>query len=169
MATVDVTQHLETITKKIDDGIDQYAPPAMKEQLKSIESMHPMLKQAHVVGGALLLPVLILFYVLGGFTLLVSLSGFLYPAYKSLQAMEVNDPAEDKQWLTYWVVYGTFSIFESVMSFLKDIIPYYNVLKLGLFIFLYHSSTKGATKVYDKILTPYIIPHISGAKATKAE
>ena len=52
------------------------------------------------------------------------------------------------------VVYGTFSIFESVMSFLKDIIPYYNVLKLGLFIFLYHSSTKGATKVTHVLPCP---------------
>lgn len=170
MANVDVAQHLETITKKIDDGIDQYAPPAVKEQLKSLEGVHPLLKQAYVVGGALLLPLIIMFYMLGGFKLLVSLSGFLYPAYKSLQCMESNDPAEDKQWLTYWLVYGAFSILENVLSFVVAMIPYYNVFKLGLFIFLYHHSTKGATKVYEKVLTPFVIPHITGAgKATKSE
>ena len=59
--------------------------------------------QAYVVRGALLLPVPFVFYMLGGFSLLVNLSAFLYPAYKSLQAITANDAAEDKQWLTYWV------------------------------------------------------------------
>jgi hypothetical protein len=41
--------------------------------------------QAHVVCGLLMLPVLLAFYLLGGFTLMVNLTCFLYPAYKSLQ------------------------------------------------------------------------------------
>jgi hypothetical protein len=50
-----------------------------------------------------MIPVLLMFYFLGGLKLLVNLSSFTYPAYKSLQAISANDPSEDKQWLTYWV------------------------------------------------------------------
>jgi hypothetical protein len=50
--------------------------------------------------------VLLVFYMLGGFALLVSLSCFIYPAFKSLQAITANDQAEDKQWLSYWVSAG---------------------------------------------------------------
>jgi len=168
MAEKDVMmQTLDQVTNTIDKGIEDYFPPGAKEQLKSLEAVHPLLKQAYVVGGAALLPLLLVFYILGGFKLMVNLSGFIYPAYKSLQAISNNDLEEDKQWLTYWVVYGTFSILESVMSFVTEMIPYYNVFKLAMFIYLYHHSTKGASKVYDKILLPYIVPLISGSK--KAE
>lgn len=44
-------------------------------------------------------------------------------------------------------MYGTFGIVESGMAFVTTVIPYYNLVKLGLFVYLYHSSTKGATKV----------------------
>jgi receptor expression-enhancing protein 5/6 len=140
-------QTLDHVTAVIDKGINDYFPVPAKEQLKSLEAVHPLLKQAYVVGGAALIPVLLLFYILGGFKLMVNLSGFIYPAYKSLQAISNNDLEEDKQWLTYWVVYGTFSIMESGMSFLTSMIPYYNLFKLAMFIYLYHHSTKGATKV----------------------
>lgn len=59
--------------------------------------------QAYVAGGVVLLPLLLLFYVFGGFTLLVNMSAFVYPAYKSLQAITATDTNEDKQWLSYWV------------------------------------------------------------------
>jgi len=125
-----------------------------------------------------MIPVLLIFYFLGGLKLLVNLSSFSYPAYKSLQAISISDPAEDKQWLTYWVclqfilrrtpnlinfffflpliisffffcqiIYGSFSILESGLGFLVALIPYYNIIKLGIFIYLYHSTTKGATMV----------------------
>merc|ERR1712070_616674 len=156
-------QTLDQVTGTIDKCIEEYFPPAAKTQLKNLEDVHN-LKQAYVVGGAALLPLLLVFYMLGGFTLMVNLSGFIYPAYKSLQAISNNDLAEDKQWLTYWVVYGTFSILESGLSFLTVMIPYYNFIKLVMFISLYHHSTKGATKVYDMVIAPYVVPLISGKK-----
>eukprot|EP00615_Pteridomonas_danica_P011096 CAMPEP_0114340798 /NCGR_PEP_ID=MMETSP0101-20121206/8613_1 /TAXON_ID=38822 ORGANISM="Pteridomonas danica, Strain PT" /NCGR_SAMPLE_ID=MMETSP0101 /ASSEMBLY_ACC=CAM_ASM_000211 /LENGTH=170 /DNA_ID=CAMNT_0001474173 /DNA_START=54 /DNA_END=566 /DNA_ORIENTATION=- len=170
MADKDVMkQTLEAVTSKIDKAIDEYAPAPVKEQLKSLEAVHPFLKQAYVVGGAIMIPVLLIFYFLGGLKLLVNLSSFSYPAYKSLQAISISDPAEDKQWLTYWIIYGSFSILESGLGFLVALIPYYNIIKLGIFIYLYHSTTKGATMVYDKVIAKYVVPLISGKKETKDE
>ena len=44
------------------------------------------------------------------------------------------------------IVYGSYGILETGFP-LSSIIPYYNVLKLVMFIYLYHSTTKGATMV----------------------
>ena len=43
-------------------------------------------------------------------------------------------------------MYGSYGILETGFP-LSSIIPYYNVLKLVMFIYLYHSTTKGATMV----------------------
>merc|ERR1719276_397428 len=107
-----------------------------------------------------MLPVFLIFYLLGGFKLMVNLSSFAYPAYKSLQAIPVTSADEDKQWLTYWVFYGAFNILEGPIT---ASIPYYNMVKLALFVYMYHSSTKGASKLYDAVVVPYVIPLISGA------
>lgn len=36
-----------------------------------------------------------------------------YPIYASFKAIESDDKTDDTQWLTYWVVYSTFSVIES--------------------------------------------------------
>jgi receptor expression-enhancing protein 5/6 len=164
--TVDTMSHkFEEAVAFIDKNIELYAPPQAKELLKTVEGMHPLLKQAYVVGGVLLLFAFGIFYLLGGMSLLVSLAAFVYPAIKSLQAVGVTDPAEDKQWLTYWVMYGIFHMLESGIPFIVDKVPYYNGFKLALFVWLYHSSTKGASVVYEKVMVPFVVPHITGKKA----
>jgi len=62
-------------------------------------------------------------------------------------------------------VYGLFSLVENGTPFIVALIPYYNVAKLGTFIYLYHSSTRGATMVYDKVFVPYVVPYVSSAKS----
>ncbi|KAL8431844.1 hypothetical protein ACSSS7_005019 [Eimeria intestinalis] len=46
---------------------------------------------------------------LGG-GLVCDVAGFLYPAWMSFRAIETPGTEDDKLWLTYWVVYGAFSI-----------------------------------------------------------
>ena len=79
---------------------EQFLHPFLLPVTASLDSF-PL--QAYVVGGVLMLPVFLIFYLLGGFKLMVNLSSFTYPAYKSLQAIPVTSADEDKQWLTYWV------------------------------------------------------------------
>lgn len=56
----------------------------------------------------------ILLFVVGGAQLIVSLVGFIYPAYQSFKAISTPNAEDDTQWLTYWVVYAFFNITESI-------------------------------------------------------
>merc|ERR1712025_989169 len=81
-----------------------------------------------------------------------------YPAYKSFKAIESKSKEDDTQWLTYWVVYGVFNILEHAVAFVVAMIPYYGLFKMGFLIFCYHPSTMGATQIYSKVLSPYVVP-----------
>ena len=64
-------------------------------------------RPAHLlaISGLLLLGLLIIgfaSYFLGSFV------GFVYPAYMSIKAIETKGGDDDKQWLTYWLVYSFF-------------------------------------------------------------
>ena len=45
-----------------------------------------------------------------GASFMANIVGFLYPAYASFQAIESKGKDDDTQWLTYWLVFGVFSL-----------------------------------------------------------
>jgi receptor expression-enhancing protein 5/6 len=54
---------------------------------------------------------LVLFVVFGvGSSIITNLIGVAYPCFMSFYALESEGGDDDKQWLTYWVVFGCFSI-----------------------------------------------------------
>lgn len=67
-----------------------------------------------------------------------------YPAFISLKALETSTKDDDTKWLTYWVLYAIFSVFEFFTGYLPVIIPFYYLwkvnYKLELLFFLYLSS-----------------------------
>ena len=97
---------------------------------------------------------LVVLMVLGGYfaALLVSLTGFVYPAYKSIMALESPDKDDDKQWLTYWTVYGLFVCLDDWSHWITDFIPHYYIIKLVFLIWLFAPTTKGAAFLYNTVI-----------------
>jgi hypothetical protein len=90
---------------------------------------------------------------------LALLIGFVYPAYASYKSLELKDGAKTNEWLTYWVVFSLFTVFEGVADWLISWIPLYYPLKLAFIIWLQLPSTKGASKIYHAFIQPNLKRH----------
>lgn len=87
---------------------------------------------------------------------LCSIIGFVYPALKSLQAIEDNIRGDDTQWLIYWVVYSFFHIIEAFTDFLIYWIPFYFAFKLAFLLWAMLPQTQGAKFLYDGFLKDFL-------------
>ena len=82
------------------------------------------------------------------------LVGVLCPTYLSLKAIEGPDDDDDKQYLTYWIVYGLFSVFDLFTAFLIKVFPFYYTIKLAFLIWLFMPNFKGAVYIYNILIGP---------------
>ena len=82
------------------------------------------------------------------------LVGVLCPTYMSLKAIDSPHDDDDKQYLTYWVVYGLFSIIDVFTGFLVKMIPFYYTLKLAFLIWLFMPNFRGAVVIYNVLVGP---------------
>ena len=74
---------------------------------------------------------------LGDFSEVGSLMyGVLIPLYMSIKSVQSEKTFDDKQWLSYWVIFGVLTILETAFKFLAYVVPLYYELKWGLLAFL---------------------------------
>jgi receptor expression-enhancing protein 5/6 len=89
--------------------------------------------------------------------------GFLYPAYMTYKCIETDvqsvETQEEKLWLSYWIVFSLMNVFDKFLSAVLVIIPFYNIIKIGYIIWLFHPKTRGAKIVYDKIIRRFLKPY----------
>jgi len=98
--------------------------------------------------------------------LLCNLIGFVYPAYASMKALETKGIDDDKRWLTYWVVFGFFSVAEFFTDTLMSWIPFYWIVKVGLFIWLMApGEMNGAMIVYGRVIRPFFLKNKAATSA----
>lgn len=83
--------------------------------------------------------------------------GFFYPAWKSFKAIETNNHEDDKQWLTYWVVYAFLSFFEMFADFALTWIGGYHLIKLVVLLWMFLPQYKGATTIYTLVVRPILM------------
>jgi len=87
---------------------------------------------------------LLILMCLQGWTILVTALTVLYPAVHSIRAVESPDEEDDKVWLTYWMVFGLFNTAETFFGFIFYFIPYWDWLRLALFVWLLMPNFNGA-------------------------
>ena len=68
---------------------------------------------------------------------LTTLLGFVYPAIKSILAVESPSVTDDIQWLTYWIVFAVINAAELITAY----IPMYWHLKSALIVYLMAPQT----------------------------
>src|SRR5882762_6228829 len=100
--------------------------------LKALEQRTQIPKSYVVIGTVVLL---LLLHTFNSFAAPVSnLLGWGLPVYLSLKALETPGHQDDVQWLTYWVIFGTFTFVESfALRVLLYYLPWYFAFK-SLFI-----------------------------------
>jgi receptor expression-enhancing protein 5/6 len=106
-------------------------------------------------------------YFTGGIKLITDLVGFLYPAYMSFKALEggKNFDGDATQWMTYWIIFCSLTLLESIFPFMVEKIKWYYLIKCLFVIWLYHPKTTGAEVIYSSAVRPYILPLLDGTTA----
>ncbi|XP_076932223.1 HVA22-like protein a [Bidens hawaiensis] len=78
-----------------------------------------------------------------------------YPLYASIRAIETKSPVDDQQWLTYWVLYSMFTLFELTFAKLIEWIPFWPYAKLIVTCWLVMPYFSGAAYVYEQYVRPF--------------
>jgi receptor expression-enhancing protein 5/6 len=71
-----------------------------------------------------------------GAAILTVIITVVYPAVQSIKALESKEGDDDKTWLTYWVVFGVFTLLDEFVGFILEYIPFYFYLRLAFFLYL---------------------------------
>ena len=137
------------------------------EKLKQVEKKTGYPKASFFLLGCFAIGLLL--FVIGGAKLITDLVSFVYPAYMSFKAIDSGSSEDDTQWLTYWVVFSSVSIVESCAAFILEFIPFYFILKVVFFVWLYHPKSLGAQMCYTGFIKPYIVPHLATFGSMQAQ
>ena len=81
--------------------------------------------------------------------------GVVLPAYWSIKAIESPQYDDDKQWLTYWAIYGLFTLLDQFANIILRIFPFYFIFKIIFLIWCFMPNTMGALFIYNKFVAPY--------------
>ncbi|KAE9453826.1 hypothetical protein C3L33_14279, partial [Rhododendron williamsianum] len=81
----------------------------------------------------------------------------VYPLYASIRAIETKSSEDDRQWLTYWILYSMITLFELTFAKLIEWIPFWSHAKLIVTCWLVLPYFSGAAYVYEQYVRPFFL------------
>ena len=143
-------QYVDRLTEQLE--LSQYNDNKLVSTLSEKTKQRP----EHISLAIFVLSALLVLLTPWGNRVLMVVLTFLYPSYKSFSALESAETADDKKWLTYWVVFGIFTAFKDVILALFFFVPAINLLlTIGLFT-LYCPLTNYYVHVYEYVFRPLL-------------
>ncbi|KAI9746557.1 MAG: ER membrane protein DP1/Yop1 [Claussenomyces sp. TS43310] len=144
---------------QIDKELSKYPALNNLERQTSVPKVYAFL-------GAVGLYFFFIFFNFGG-QILTNLAGFIIPGYYSLEALFSAGKVDDTQWLTYWVVFSFFTVFESMVNAVYWF-PFYYTFKFIFTLWLALPQLGGAQIIFRSFLQPVFSRYFSGSGSTAA-
>lgn len=144
---------------QLDKELSKYGALNNLEQQTSVPKVYV------VLGLSAVYFFLIFFNIAGEF--LVNTAGFIIPGYYSIEALFSSTSTDDTQWLTYWVCFAFFTVFESAVNAVYWF-PFYYTFKFVLILWMALPQTGGAKVVFNSLLEPLFSRFFSKSGSTSA-
>ncbi|CAL8105105.1 unnamed protein product [Calicophoron daubneyi] len=126
------------------------------DMLDKVEKKTKIPRVNFVLGFAGVLAIYLMFG--WGSSFIATFIGFVYPAYRSMKALETFDKEDDTHWLTYWTVFASVSVIEAFTDLFFYWIPLYSFFKCALFVFMmWPGHNNGSQLLYQHVLRPYVL------------
>ncbi|KAL6766489.1 hypothetical protein ACKKBG_A36225 [Auxenochlorella protothecoides x Auxenochlorella symbiontica] len=91
--------------------------------------------------------------------LLMSLVGYLYPAYSCYIALQELNAERMVLWCKFWCIMGCLSAAMPIVDIFLFWFPFYNEIKLVFVVFLWYPGLKGTDYVWGSYVEPYMATH----------
>jgi len=116
-------------------------------------------KRVYIAQG--ILGLVSIYMIFGYFAELVcNIVGFVYPAYASIKALESVHKEDDTKWLTYWVVFALFSVFEFFSDIIFSWFPLYWLVKVVFLVWCFLPiESNGSNYIYSHLIRPVFLRH----------
>ncbi|ETW02655.1 hypothetical protein, variant [Aphanomyces invadans] len=86
--------------------------------------------------------------------------GYAYPIYMSVQSAKKEDATDEHiQWVVFWTVNACFAVFEILVDFLGNYIPFYYEAKVCMVAWLALPQFRGALQIYDTLIAPSFVKY----------
>ncbi|XP_005754013.1 receptor expression-enhancing protein 5-like [Pundamilia nyererei] len=80
---------------------------------------------------------------------------FVLPRIKAIESATKDD---DTKWLTYWVVYGVFSVAEFFADIFLSWFPFYYIGKCAFLVWcMAPTPSNGSVQIYNRIIRPFFL------------
>ena len=91
--------------------------------------------------------------------------GFIYPVYRSVQAIMSEDVEDDMTWLRYWVILALVSMVEVMVDPLVDFFPGYLIGKCAFLIWcMAPLENNGVSFIFTQVtLSPTFLSNFSAS------